>query len=98
MEKFGDESRNIIKICAFLRSAPYLINKIINNINLLNRYQDWDWFFGPGGSKNLEGPAVPPLGLPKPMMRAYFGTLFLEDFGCVPLSEPGAWQVAIWGI
>jgi len=37
VEKFGDESKNIIKLCAFLRIALFLINKFINNINILNQ-------------------------------------------------------------
>jgi hypothetical protein len=36
VEKLGDESENVIKLYAFLRSAYFLSNKIYNNINMLN--------------------------------------------------------------
>jgi hypothetical protein len=68
VEKFGDESKNMIRICTFLRSAPYLINKIINNIQMLNRYPGWDWFCEPGSSENLEGPTIPSMEVPKTLM------------------------------
>ncbi len=64
---------------------------------MLNRYPVWDWFCEPGSSENLEGPTVTSLGIPKPMMKAHFRTFFLEDFGCVPLSEPGAWREGNFG-
>jgi len=54
VDRFGDKSKNIIKICAFLRTALFLINKIIYNINKLYRDWHWDWICEHGGLENLE--------------------------------------------
>ena len=54
VDRFEDKSKNIIKVCAFLRIALFLINKIIYNINRL--YWDWRWYWvcEHGGLGNLE--------------------------------------------
>jgi hypothetical protein len=53
VDKFGDESINIIKICAFLKIALFLSNKIIYNINVLYEDWCWDWVCEHEGLENL---------------------------------------------
>jgi hypothetical protein len=54
VDRFGDESKNTIKICAFLRIALFLSNKIIYNINMLDGDLHWDWVCKHEGLENLE--------------------------------------------